>query len=245
MNELVKKEIDCFNESMLELEHCNFMLAERKVTGVLQAIIKSQFLQKLIKRCADGFSYEEEWNKCFSLQRSGEVYGSNVVLPADPGKKVALVCNLLMNIDDKRIDLCRFLSDYFPGDGSYFESYTAFSAEVLDPFRVALREIAVAVCEGAEEKQEKADLVPQKNNHLEELSALLREDKKLIRLCAQKHPEAKDAEELSDALYAAVETGEKEFVRLMFLGYKYAMQAFRLKGNQKKEEAFLKKQELL
>ena len=235
MNPEIEKELNYFSRRADELAASNFLLAEQRVTALLQSVAGSPFLCKLIGNCTTDFSYEKEFNACFPRGTAG-VYDTAVRLPDDPAKRVSLVFCLLMDLDAKRLDLYHFLAEHFPGDGSYYESFSVFIKEVILPFKETVLGLSAAVLSGRDDDKPGVDASALVIESVKEkVFALLAEDKNTIAAArGVTEEEKKEIGEIMDGLSAAVETGEKEFVRLTFLSYKYAMRILKKGGNVQK-----------
>lgn len=239
MNEQLQRELNFLEDRAAEVRQSNFILAEKKLSGVLQAIAKSPFLCKLIGTCTQGYNYAGAFAAAFQSAKDGRVYASGVSLPKSPKERVALVFCLLMEIDAGEREFYPFLNEYFPGDGSYFESFQAFLTEVFNPFTTALLSLSHAVVEGGVEKE-----VPAANVFLTEAAmravALIKEDQE--RFTAAKYLDGetlRDLGELAGGLIAALETQEGEFIRLTFIGYKYGVRVLKKEGNLQKIKKLL------
>ena len=178
-----------------------------------------------------GFSYEKEFGICFPKGSAG-VYDTAVRMPDDPAKRVSLGFCLLMDLDAKRLDLYRFLSEHFPGDGSYYESFSVFVKEVILPFKETVLGLAAAVLSGREEDKPGVNASALVMESVKEkVSGFLAEDREAIASArGLSEEEKREIGEILDGLSAAVETGEKEFVRLTYLSYKYAMKSVKKGG---------------
>ena len=179
MQENLEKDLNLFISRAEDLEKSSFLLAAPKITALLQAIASSPALCRLLGNCTAKFSYAEEFMRAFPERVEGQVYATAVRLPEDPARRVSLVFCILMDIDAKKIDFYQFLASCFPGDGSYFESFSAFAKQLIAPFRLTL----VALCRAVEAgKEEIAEPVPQlaAEKSVERVLALLAQDKDLI-----------------------------------------------------------------
>ena len=68
-----------------------------------------------------------------------EMTGKKLLFPEDPAERLAFVFCLLMEFDNKTLDLGKFLQEYFYEDGSFYESFYAFCNQVIKPFRNAVK----------------------------------------------------------------------------------------------------------
>ncbi|MBE7090950.1 MAG: hypothetical protein E7363_03435 [Clostridiales bacterium] len=245
MNAQLEKELNLFETRVQEMAKANFILAEKKLTAVLQAIAQSEFLCKLIGTCTNGFSYEIAFHRYLESAKDGVVYANKVVLPENPAERVALVFALLLELDNGEREFYPFLNEYFPGDGSYFESFHAFMQSVVLPFSGTLLSMAKAVAESPAQREVPAEDVFVKEATMRAI-ALVKEDQE--RLYSLKNTETevlREIGEIANGLIAALETQEAEFIRLTFLGYKYGVKALKKEGNLSKIKKILEGAKLL
>ncbi len=245
MNAQLQKELELLELRAQELVQSNFILAEKKLTGVLQAIAQSAFLCKLIGTCTQGFAYESAFQRYFASEREGRVYASNVVLPENPRERVALVFCLLLDLDKGDREFYPFLNEYFPGDGSYFESFHGFTQKVFLPFIHTLIGMSKAVAESPAEREVPAEDVFLKEAAMRAIALLKEDQERFYSLKNTETETVREVGELTNGLIAALETLETEFVRLTFLGYKYGVKALKKEGNYAKIKKILEGAKLL
>lgn len=128
--------INRFESRMDDLLSSNYILADKKITAVLQSVTASKLFYGLISFCAEGFDYETSFSHCFKDNR--------FYYPESEKELIALGFCLLGDFDTKRLDLFKLLENYFPAD-NYDKSYKAFCSSFLLPFKNAVVRAANAM----------------------------------------------------------------------------------------------------
>lgn len=94
----------------------------------------------------------------------GSVNKRKLLFPADPAEKLAFIFCLLVDFDNKTFDLGEFLQEYFYEDGSYYESFYAFSNQVVKPFKNLIKQMFKESRLKKIAEAEPKDRPPQKKN---------------------------------------------------------------------------------
>ena len=128
-------EIDLFMRKCDEVATSGFILADTKIGELLKSVVTSDVLYALFRRALIGFDYAAAWQAC----AQGQGRGGRLLFPEDPAQKLAFIFCLLVDLDNKRIDLSELLQEYFRGDGSLYESYYSFCNQVIKPMRGIVR----------------------------------------------------------------------------------------------------------
>lgn len=112
-----------------ELISGKFILSEYKIAKILRDIGESKEVYKLLAQCMQNFNFERELSRAeIALPRK------KFVLPEEPEKILPFVFCLLMEINNKKINLNSFLSDYY-SDEENVDPFSKFANEVVKPFR--------------------------------------------------------------------------------------------------------------
>ena len=119
-----------FSSAMDDLITSKFILAEKRISTVLQTIAGNPALYDLFRQALVGYNYAVE----FSKSRSSERGRPKLVLPQNQARKIAYVFCLLMEIDTGKRSLKNFLDEYFflPRPN---QSFTLFASDMLEPFK--------------------------------------------------------------------------------------------------------------
>lgn len=108
-----------------------FILADVKITKVLNMIAGSEELYRYISECMVGFDFSKEYHRA---EVKNGLNGGVFAVPTDPNKLVAFVFCLLVECDAKRLDFYNFINDNF-GISGKSEAYRNFSNQLLVPFK--------------------------------------------------------------------------------------------------------------
>ena len=239
MEKSVERAIAQFSLRCDELAESNFILADKKISAVLKTIAGSEFLFNLVRNLLEDFDYEREKGE---IMKVGDAV--NLSLPSAPDEFIAFVFCLLMDFDNKELDLHKFLQTFFYEDGSYFESFASFCKQIVIPFKNTVSDIAKALLKSEEEERDKAksttasELVSK--NALENAVRYIMEDRKLIGELNLDEQEKRELYAICDGLLSAIKTLNSELIKTLFLGYKYSLKGLKkFKGNVAKTEKVL------
>ena len=138
-----------------ELIAGKFILSEYKIAKIIKDIGESKEVYNLLAQCMQNFNFDKEFSRAqLSLPRK------QFVLPDQPEKLLPFVFCLLMEINNKKINLNSFLNEYYvDGENDKFDN---FANSVVKPFRNIIYN-AFLVEEKQEEKQEEKNDTPQEN----------------------------------------------------------------------------------
>ena len=116
-----------------ELINSKYILADSKVGAILKAVAQSRMLYETFEYVTDGYDYAAAKSVCFASGASA--------LPQKSADALAFVFLFLMEVDAKREDVIRVLSDYFDADKVGMQTaYADFAEKILKPFRDAASE---------------------------------------------------------------------------------------------------------
>ena len=108
-----------------------FILADVKITKVLNMIAGSEELYRYISECMVGFDFVKEYHRA---EVKNSLNGGIFAVPQEPNKLVAFVFCVLVECDAKRLDFYNFINENF-GRESKSEAYKNFANELLIPFK--------------------------------------------------------------------------------------------------------------
>ncbi len=112
-----------------ELVNGRFILSEYKIAKILKDIGESKEIYKLLAECMQNFNFDREFSRAqIALPRK------KFVLPEEPEKLLPFVFCLLMEINNKKINLNEFLNEFYSDDDS-IDPFIKFSESVVKPFR--------------------------------------------------------------------------------------------------------------
>lgn len=128
-DELIK--ISEFINSVEGLINGKFILADIKISNLLNMIASTPALYNYIKKCLIDFSFEKELSRADVKNRFNN---GEFKLPPEKEKVVAFVFCLLVECDAKRMDFYGFINENFKATNNFSE-YSNFSKTVLIPFK--------------------------------------------------------------------------------------------------------------
>ena len=122
-----------FESACQELIHTKYILAEKKISLLLQTIAKHKNLYALISNCVQDFDFKHE----LEIAKAA-ASGRGLVLPQERKKLVAFVFCLLLSFDTNQTDFKKFLHTfYFEAQGPGTE-YERFASEAIGAFSQAV-----------------------------------------------------------------------------------------------------------
>lgn len=142
------QEVQNFLDACDELINCKFLVAEYKITKLLQTIAGSSDICSLISECLQSYNRDREFARTYIQDGHGEFV---CVMPTEEYKIVALVFCTLADIDNKKIDFTDFIKRFF---GNSENPYQAFIETMIIPFKSLISEAFVS---GYNEKENKED----------------------------------------------------------------------------------------
>lgn len=131
----VQEQIKNFFSACNEMIEGKFILSDLKIQKILKCIAESQVLYDLITKCLINFSFADEIKKA---KTSNRVNGGYFNMPQEEHKIIALVFCLFLEVDNKRINLQKFITENFYNPDGYNISYSNFSLVMLVPFKNAI-----------------------------------------------------------------------------------------------------------
>ncbi len=142
------QELSLFLDRADELIAGKYILADVKIMGLLRAIANSDALVAIFKNCLDGFDYQSAQKKYFVKSSYLSENKGDFILPPNSRELLALIFNVLMDIDSKRVDLGEFINKYFYVDGSFSAGFDNFVNAMIKPFRNSVKILMESVIEG-------------------------------------------------------------------------------------------------
>ena len=129
-----REQIDLFLRRCDEVMQSKFILADTKIGDLLKSIASSDLLYAFFREITRDFDYPGAKEKYMNYGYASS-QKRRLLFPSDPSEKLAFIFCLLVDLDNKSIDLSDFLREYFYEDGSVYESYYAFCNQVIKPFK--------------------------------------------------------------------------------------------------------------
>ncbi|MBR4124342.1 MAG: hypothetical protein IKR12_02085 [Clostridia bacterium] len=129
-NEELSK-ISQFLASCDSMANGKFILADVKITKILNMIASSEELYRYISECMTGFDFVREYHRA---EVKNGLNGGVFAVPQEPKKLVAFVFCLLVECDAKRLDFYSFINENFR-IASNTDAYQNFANNLLVPFK--------------------------------------------------------------------------------------------------------------
>lgn len=229
-----QQSIDKFAKAIEELSTSKYILADTKVSEVLKTVTDSELLYELFEHVAEGFDYFTFKSICL-MKKDGVGRFSP---PKNDDDILAFTFLLLMEIDNKTVDLLDLCESYFNvGEGKQ-ASFDKFISDLIRPFGEIAQKIAYMLVIGdvsdeEEVKEEqKADENEAQNTGFElkrapriegTLISLINKTGAMIEDC-KKEKEREELEELLfvlDQFLTFVQKKDYEGITLAFTALKY------------------------
>lgn len=205
-----EKEINDFIAATNEAIDSKFIVAEKKISGVLRAVAASDRLIELFKTVTYGFDFKAAMAKaCEKIGSRGKL-----VMPSSPAAFLAFAFYLLLDIDNGKRSLRELLDDYYRAP-SPNEQYSLFAGAVLVPFRDATEYVYYNGVDGTNAN-------PAVN---EAALGLLRELNSTINRSEAVASSKRELYALTQGLEAAVLDCRSEYVKPLLIGLKATLNA--------------------
>ena len=134
-----REQIDLFLRRCDEVMGSRFIIADTKISDLLKSIATSDLLYAYFRDITKNFDFRAAQRKYLDNAPAAPSRGKKMLFPEDPQEKLAFIFCLLVEFDSKKRDLSEFLQEYFYEDGSVYESFYAFTNQVIKPFRNAVK----------------------------------------------------------------------------------------------------------
>ncbi|MCL2062419.1 MAG: hypothetical protein FWH03_07355 [Firmicutes bacterium] len=115
-----------FERACAELASAKYILAEKKISALLQVIAKSKNLYALIGACMQDFDFAAE------LKHAKTQNG--LMLPASRKKQIAFVFCLLLSFDTNQTDFKKFLHTFYANPDGANSEFSDFCKRIIVPF---------------------------------------------------------------------------------------------------------------
>lgn len=126
-----KECINEFNAACEEMIKSKYIVADKKITRILQSIAKSRILYTIIENSMVDFSFAEQLKE----SRQVDSYGRGLfILPRKRRNFIALVFCLLFSFDTRQTDLRTFIDSFYYSEISVNNEFYDFCDAVMTPF---------------------------------------------------------------------------------------------------------------
>lgn len=143
--------------------NCKFLVAEYKLQRMLQLLAQNEELCSLVGECLEQFNRDREFSKAFIQDGHGEYI---CLMPTEEYKVIAFVFCMLVDMDNKKVDLVDFIKRFYGREENPFK---AFMDSMVIPFRNLLAEVfgypkLEVQKQEVKEESEEAEEEPEENN---------------------------------------------------------------------------------
>jgi hypothetical protein len=213
------EQIKTFLDKCDELKKCKFIMATTKIKDLLKCIVNSVELYKLFDEVTKDFDYLAEKKQCLVTVNNGIIKKSYLSLPETMGRRLAFIFCLLVEFDNDTMNFNDFLRQYFPEDGSYFASYHAFCATVIDSLSDIIREVFRDQLVSEQNIPEEANA--DRARSISEISLAITEEIAFISECNLPDEERDGGINILNELSRAVKEGNVSLIDALIFGYNY------------------------
>lgn len=247
----IREELDLFIERADDFIESKYILADIKIVNLLKAIASSETLLALFKNCLTDFDYFEAKKKYLVKNRFQGGDKGEFILPPNSRELLAFIFNVLVDIDNKNIDLGEFINKYFFVDGSFSSGYDAFVNAMIKPFRNSVKILMENVIAGSLQDPVEA-LVEEENKRIQQaelekknaekekalmqkaygasvkaIKQLLLEDKQKVKAKKLTEEKKKEITLVIDMLANVVESEDADAIEYAFVAYKYVAKSYK------------------
>jgi len=235
-----------FESACRELVSAKYILADKKISKLLQTIAKNSRLYTLVGECMIDFDFKSEF-----IKSKGNFVPTKLTLPFERKKIVAFVFCLLLSFDTNQTDLKKFLHTFYFRHNGPTEEFEAFAEEAILPFSMAVAKIYYnepddTIPQGFQAQEqfeapiEVADKMPYASEQTysqaragyfatEQINEMLDNVREMICTVARDSSlEPQEREELlllCEGLEQAITLGAQKPIRTMFIALKYTIRA--------------------
>ena len=121
--------LQVFIKSCDDMIKGKFIMADNKISKILEAIANNEKLYNLINRSINGYNFQKEYERIYKESENGLFEVSK-----DTKKNIAFVMCLFVEVDQHRIKFYDFVNKFFKNAGAGNE-YEDFVEKMLKPFK--------------------------------------------------------------------------------------------------------------
>ena len=246
-----REELDLFVERADDLIDSKYILADVKIVNLLKAVACSDVLLAIFKNCLSDFDFHLAKKKYLVKNAFQGGDKGEFILPPNSRELLAFIFSVLVEIDNKNIQLGEFINKYFYVDGSYSSGYSAFVNAMIKPFRNSVKLLMESVIEGSiqdpiealveketqkqkelkeleeKEKREKELLKKSYGASVKAVKEQLLEQKLKIKASKLKTEKIEEIILLIDMLANVIESEDKDAINYAFISYKFMARAYK------------------
>lgn len=126
MEQSKRRDIEIFSQSIDKMLSSKYILVDRRLSDIMQAIAESTTVYNLIAECMINFDFRYEWKRATE---------TNIIkFPTNVQKKIAFIFCLLSNLDNNNLDITTILEKYFSYNPAH-TPYEVFCKTVIEEFK--------------------------------------------------------------------------------------------------------------
>ncbi len=122
---------ELFNRACDDVIQSKYIIAEGKISLLLQTIAANKYLYEFFRNAVDGFDFRHEYGR----SQIPDGRRSSLVLPSNPVRLTAYVFCLLLDFDSGRLLLRDFLHTFFYSELGANVEYERFVIDIMVPFK--------------------------------------------------------------------------------------------------------------
>jgi len=208
MNEL--KELEIFNTSCDEFISGKYLLADLKISSILNIISNNEKLSNIVNNCLQSFDFDSQVNNYMKFDSQSSFFA----LPTNDPDIISFVYSLLYRFNTKQIKFNDFLKTYFNEDDSIGTEFNKFAQVVIIPFKTSINSIYSKrhILTASKEYE---------NNQYNKIIASVKLILKNLENYKLKMDEKEEFTLLLNALYIASEKNDKKTVYALMVGLDY------------------------
>lgn len=221
------KELEGFNNLCNELVNGKYLLAEVKISSLLNLISNDEKLTNIVNSCVQNYDY----NSQSTLILKNEEPNPYVALPQNDNEIIAFVYNLLYKIKSGSIDLNKFLLNYFSDTSTNGKEFINFVIQLIIPFKNSINNIYSKrhiIVESSEYQ----------SNFYNKIMSIVKLTLKNVDAYKLNMNQKEEFTLLLNSLYMASEKNDKKLVFSLMVGLDYFS-----KSNKKTRSAYLSLEE--
>lgn len=202
-----------------EIQDASLIMTDKKIKSLLKCLAYYEEFRIVLEYCNRGFDYAAEKRK--ALVKTGDYRALR--LPKNPKTQVALVANMLVELDDGREDFLTFCGEYFPAESKQRSFELCFHG-MFEPFKLALVGLVI---DGVKEEVPLVERTVEfaANGLQEQTEYLLVAFVKAVNAASLPDGERQDLLLMLEGFSAALDTRDTLMIRAVWLGIKKALTA--------------------
>ncbi len=203
-------DIKSFNNACDEFLLGKYILAEVKISSLLQTINENEKLKNIVLDSRENFDFNNMLKHCISNSNDKHI----ITLPNNDKEILAFVYDLLNFFEQKQFSLYDFAHKFFTNDDNPNQEIAEFANKIILPFKNAVNNIycKTHVIVSTDEYQQ---------NHYNKIMSVVREILTKVDNYKLKMTEKEEFTLLLNSLYQASSKNDKKFVYSLMVGLDY------------------------